>query len=129
MILGIVFVIVGVLGFIENPIVGEYGYFMTNAVHNLAHLLIGIIMLVMASKGEASAAMSMTIFGVVYLLLAVLGFVMSSPLLGLVEYNAADNWLHVVLGVVLLVLGMTNKGSAPAMPSSGMGGSGMGGMN
>ncbi len=79
---------------------------MTNTVHNIVHLLLGAILLVMAYQGNAQAALGMKIVGVVYLLVAVLGFVAASPLLGLVVVNTADNWLHVVLGAVLLGLGL-----------------------
>src|SRR5581483_3969118 len=117
MIIGVVFVLVGLLGFVSNPIVGGgSALFMTNTAHNLAHILIGVIMMVMAAQGESSALLSLKIFGVVYLLLAVLGFVMTSPMFGIIAYNGADNWLHLVLGVVLLALGM--KKASSAMPSS-----------
>ena len=116
MVFGVIFVLVGILGFIPNPIVGPNGFFLTNSLHSIFHLLVGIVMLIMASQGESNAALSMTIFGVVYLLLAVLGWVLTSPMLGLVAYNGADNWLHLVLGVVLVAAGMMKKGSAaPAM--------------
>lgn len=122
MVFGVVFVLVGLLGFISNPIVGAHGYFFTNHTHDIVHLLVGIVMIIMSAQGEAAGAMSLTIFGVVYLLIAVLGFVMKTPLLGLVAYNGADNWLHVVLGVVLLAAGLSlKKGSAaPSMPAGQM---------
>lgn len=121
MVFGVVFVLVGILGFISNGMVGSNGYFMTNHAHDAVHLLIGIIILIWSARGEAAAAMSMTTFGIVYLLIAVLGFVMTSPLLGFITYNGADNWLHVVLGVVLLAAGLSlKKGSASAMPSAQM---------
>jgi len=113
MVIGLVFVLVGALGFFSNPIVGASGFFETNVTHNIAHLLIGVMMLAMAPSAPNTA---LNIFGVVYLLLAILGFVMTSPLLGLVAINSADNWLHVVLGVVLLVAGMTLKNEVSAMP-------------
>ena len=109
MVFGVVFVLVGLLGFISNPIVGSMGFFMTNHVHDLVHLLVGVVMLVMSAQGESMAIMSLTIFGAVYALIAVLGFVMTSPLLGLVAYNSADNWLHVVLAIVLLGAGLSIK--------------------
>ena len=45
-ILGIVFIAVAVLGFIPNPIVSPTGWFVVNAVHNLVHLLAGVVLLV-----------------------------------------------------------------------------------
>lgn len=118
MVVGVIFVLVGLIGFVKNPIVGSSGMFMTNTVHNLAHLLIGVIMLAMAGS---KANLALNIFGVVYLLLGVLGFFMASPMFGLIAFNRADNWLHLVLGAVLLIAGMTMKSSmAASMPSGSM---------
>jgi hypothetical protein len=39
--LGSVFVLVGFLGFVPNPIVSPEGMFQTNAMHNLVNLLNG----------------------------------------------------------------------------------------
>ncbi len=106
MIFGIVFVLVGILGFFNNPIVGPTGYFHADAVHSIVHLLVGIVMLALGGM----AATSMMVFGAVYLLLAVIGFVEGGDkLLGFVGYNAADNWLHLVLGIVILGAGLMYK--------------------
>lgn len=106
---GWVFILVGVLGFFGNPIVGQMGLFHANVAHNIVHLLLGIILL-LASGTEAKAALWLKIVGVVYLLVAILGFLMTpamgtTNLLGFVEINGADNWLHVVLGVVVFLSG------------------------
>lgn len=125
-ILGIVFILVGVLGFINNPILGV---FEVDTMHNIVHILLGAI-LVWGSKGNASKVLK--IVAVVYLLVAILGFVMvpeSGKLLGLVHVNAADNWLHLILAVVLFLASMGGGSKMSAMPpsQSGMGG-GMGNM-
>ncbi len=107
MVLGIVFVLVGLLGFISNPIVGSTGYFHTDMIHNVVHLLVGIVMLIMAGS---QAVLALNLFGAIYVVLAIIGFVQGGDkLLGFVGYNAMDNWLHLVLGVVLLALGMSLK--------------------
>lgn len=118
LVFGIIFVLVGLLGFVSNPLVGSTGLFMTNGLHNLVHLLIGIILIVASRSGQASSSMWLKIIGVVYLLLAVLGFLLapSGPmLLGIVTVNMADHWLHLVLGVVLLFAGLRGN-SASAQP-------------
>ncbi len=115
---GIVFVVVGLLGFISNPIVGDAGIFHTNALHNIVHLLVGIILLCVA-KNEKNAAKAMKIFGIVYLLLAILGFI-SLDILSFISANGADNILHLVLGIVLLVVGMKASKGAPMKMSSPM---------
>lgn len=118
---GAVFVLVGVLGFIPNPIVGMGGLFETNMAHNIVHLVVGLILLAVASK-ETSAALAMKLFGVVYLLIAALGFFMGGGMvLGFLTVNGADNWLHVVLGVALLAAGFSGgKAVAVPMASGGM---------
>ncbi|HSE83304.1 MAG TPA: DUF4383 domain-containing protein [Thermodesulfobacteriota bacterium] len=108
---GIVFVLVGILGFIPNPIVGHNAVFHTNAVHNLVHLIIGVFLIIGGTQGEATASKFLVIFGVVYLLVAILGFFSVDAsgrgmLLGLVAINVADNWLHVVLAVALIGTGL-----------------------
>ncbi|MES2471088.1 MAG: DUF4383 domain-containing protein [Patescibacteria group bacterium] len=109
---GIIFVIVGVLGFIPNPIVGEMGLFHADAVHNIVHLILGIVLLITAKK--PAAAVTLIVVGVIYLLLAIIGFVVidageTAHLLGIAEANGADNWLHLVLAIVLLGVGFKAK--------------------
>ena len=42
------------------------------------------------------------VFGAIYLLVGIIGFVLTSPLLGLFEVNALHNLVHIVIGAVLL---------------------------
>ena len=50
------------------------------------------------------------IFGVVYGLVAVLGFFAGDqPLLGIIAHNMADMWLHVAIAAVSLYLGFGMK--------------------
>ena len=115
---GVIFVLVGVLGFIPNPIVGATGLFQTDALHDLVHLLIGIVLLVVAMSAPAASALWLKIFGIVYLILTVLGFLLipsGGMLLGLVTMNTADHFLHLVLGVVLIAASMMSN-SASAAP-------------
>ena len=51
------------------------------------------------------------IFGVVYLVAGVAGFILTSPLFGLFPVNTLHNIVHVVLGAILL-WGMMNTASA-----------------
>lgn len=103
MIFGWIFVVVGVLGFVPNPLVGEGAFFHADTAHNVFHLVSGAALLYVAYKATHKAATALRVLGVIYLVLAVLGFFTdSSSLLGVVEINDADNWLHLALGVLLL---------------------------
>jgi hypothetical protein len=42
------------------------------------------------------------VFGAVYLLVGVVGFVLEDPLLGLFEVNALHNIVHILIGAILL---------------------------
>ena len=118
---GVVFVLVGVLGMISTPIAGPMGLFQTNSLHDYVHLLIGIVLLVVAFAAPAKSGLTLQIFGVVYFLLAILGFLLipsGGDLLGLVTMNTADHVLHAVLGIVLFFAG---KSAGSSSMASGMG--------
>jgi hypothetical protein len=107
-IFGILFLIVGVLGFIPNPIVSPTGIFEVNNYHNLFHIGAGILLLVgaYASAGSFGPGMALRFVGAVYAVLAVMGFFMPmNGILGAFAMNMADHWLHTLLAVVLLLAG------------------------
>lgn len=121
-IFGIVFVLVGILGFFSNPIVGAMGYFETDLLHNLVHLIIGVVLLLVVVNAPGKSSLWLKIIGALYLVLALLGFVTvtgSGNLLGLVLINGADNYLHLVLGVIILGAGFMcsdGHGMSSGMP-------------
>ncbi len=105
LVLGFVFIIVGVLGYVPNPIVGPSGIFVTNTVHNLIHIGSGIVLL-LGAYSSLGSSVALKIIGVVYAIVAVLGFLMPGDMmLGMVAMNGADRWLHVVLAIVILYAG------------------------
>lgn len=114
---GIVFVVVGILGFIPalTPNGLLLGLFNVNTLHNIVHLATGIIALIIAMNTPAAMSMFFRVFGVIYALVAILGFVYGDqPLLGLIANNAADTWLHVIIAVFALWVGFGMKAEAPA---------------
>lgn len=123
--LGIVFIIVGALGYVANPIVGDGAYFHTDSVHNIVHLVAGAILLLAGLASGGVASLWLKIVGLVYLLVAILGFFAidatgAGSVLGFLTVNAADNWLHLVLAVVILIAGFTPKGGASSTPAAQM---------
>lgn len=113
MILGVVFIVAGLLGFVGGlGIVGPTGFFMTNTAHDLVHLVTGLLFVFVSMKASSSMAMVLKIFGVVYLVVALLGFWMGSPILGFLDSNAAADWLHVILGIVILGAGFMSSGNS-----------------
>lgn len=113
---GVVFVLVGVLGFVPavnvaGPSGTNYtlllGIFAINPVHNIIHLASGIAALLAGLYGSgAYSRLYLGVFGVVYALVTVLGIAgilfINGSLLGLVAINGADNILHALITVAVL---------------------------
>lgn len=119
---GAIFVLVGIMGFLDNPLVGEHGFFMTNAAHDWAHLLIGVVLLWAGQQNERSAYASMMGAGTLYALLALLGYATAgaeghATLLGIVHVNGNDNWLHVLLAVVLIASALSTRRHVRTIPA------------
>jgi len=109
---GVIFVLVGLAGYVPalNPDGKLLGVFAVNGAHNLVHILTGVIALAIALASPANMSMFFKIFGVVYALVAVLGFFSGEqPLLGIIAHNAADMWLHAVIALVTLWIGFGMK--------------------
>jgi Domain of unknown function (DUF4383) len=118
-IIGIIFLLVGLLGFIGGlGIVGPTGTFMTNHAHDAVHLITGLLFIIWAMAAPRSVGTGLKLFGVIYLLVALLGFISSTgSVLGFISINSADNWLHVVLGIVVLLAGFAgSKNKTMAQP-------------
>lgn len=98
--LGGVMLLVGILGYVMNPTGGLLlGIFAVDGVHNAIHLVTGVAALAAAFRGWARVFCQM--FGVVYLLVGLLGFIAtdsSGMLLGILHNNMADNLLHLAIG-------------------------------
>ena len=114
---GVIFVLVGLAGYVPalTPDGKLLGVFAVNGAHNLVHILTGVIAIAIAVASPANMAAFFKIFGVVYGLVAVLGFFAGDqPLLAIIAHNMADMWLHVAIAAVSLYLGFGMKEPAVA---------------
>jgi hypothetical protein len=116
LVIGVIFIAVGLLGFIDNPIVydSETAIFHADTVHNCVHIVSGVLFVLIALAAPASAKGFMIFFGIVYLLIGVLGLASfgtsgMGKVLGFLHVNGNDNLLHVGLGVVILLAGLVSK--------------------
>jgi Domain of unknown function (DUF4383) len=119
LLVGIVFLAVGILGFIPG-ITSHYGdmsfaghdsgakllgIFQTSILHNIVHLLFGIAGIALARTWEGARTFLIG-GGVIYLVLFVYGlFAHGDTSANFVPVNSADNVLHVLLGAGMVVLG------------------------
>ena len=113
LVIGFIFLAVGLLGFVPNPIVGDShdAIFHADSVHNMVHIVSGILFILIAYAAPSRAGLFLKVFGVIYLLLGILGFATIGDsgmikLLGFLPVNGADNYLHIALGIVIFLAGM-----------------------
>ncbi len=123
---GIVFLAVGVLGFIpgitsnfsDMKFAGHtsdallLGLFQVSILHNIVHLLFGAAGLVMA-KTISGARNYLVGGGIVYLVLFLYGLIVgNNSSANFVPLNGADDILHLVLGLGMIALGVVLTRSA-----------------
>ena len=117
---GIVFLVVGILGFVPG-ITTHYGdlsfaghdsgakllgIFQTSILHNVVHLLFGLVGIAMARSWEGARTFLIA-GGVVYLVLFVYGLLAhGDSSANFIPVNSADNVLHVAFGVAMIALGV-----------------------
>lgn len=110
-ILGVAFLLVGVIGFVSPT---PFGFHLTPA-HNVVHLVSGALALYFGFAGTLSAAKAFSlVFGVVYMALGILGMALGTGAdrlweVGPLHFGQADHGLHILLGVIFLAGGLFTK--------------------
>lgn len=117
---GAVFALVGVLGFVpgittnydELELAGHesgaqlLGLFEVSVLHNVVHLLFGAAGFALARTWDGARAFLIG-GGALYLLLALYGALIDRDTqANFVPFDVADNWLHLVLGLGMVALGV-----------------------
>jgi hypothetical protein len=100
--LGAVFLVIGVWGFFQNPILG---LFAVDPAHNVVHLLSGVLALAFGASTESRAISFAKSFGWFYGILAILGFIVPGDSLFGMPVNTADDFLHLFLSAAFLWAG------------------------
>ncbi|HEY9285474.1 MAG TPA: DUF4383 domain-containing protein [Pyrinomonadaceae bacterium] len=130
-ILGVAFILIGLLGFVAPGMMGMH----LNVVHNLVHLISGALALYLGLRGTLAAARTFCIaFGAVYALLGIAGYLFGGDATshtvdvpahaseaslwkvigGTLELAAPEHGLHILLGIVFLVGGLLTRGDVRA---------------
>jgi Domain of unknown function (DUF4383) len=119
-IVGTAFLVVGVLGFVpgvtENldqiEFAGHesgaelFGIFQVSVLHNIVHLLFGVAGLALARRASWARAFLIG-GGLIYLALTVFGWAVDqSDEANFIPVNEADDWLHLGLGVGMVLFGL-----------------------
>jgi hypothetical protein len=130
---GAVFLLVGILGFIpgittnygEMTFAGHesgaelLGIFQVSILHNIVHLLFGVAGLAMG-RTVSGARSYLVGGGAIYIVLWLYGLLIDKDSgANFVPVNVADDWLHLVLGVGMIGLGLvlTRRAAGTAQPA------------
>jgi hypothetical protein len=107
--IGGVLLVAGIIGFFYSASFGSpgnvdavLGILDVNAWHNLVHIASGAAGLLAFASGPRASRTYALVFGVVYIVVAIWGFIIGSheSILGFLPVNTEDNILHVILGVL-----------------------------
>ena len=131
-VLGVVFILVGIIGFVSPGFLGTH----LSLAHNLVHIISGAVALYFGLAGTLSAArLFCLVFGAVYLLLGVVGFLLGgnqqhtivgiaqahgtdsrlfAVIPGQLELGSMDHTVHILLGLVFLIGGLLTKADVRA---------------
>ena len=110
-VLGVVFLLVGCVGFVAPALLGAH----LTPPHNVVHIVSGVIALYFGFAGSLSGAKAFAlVFGVVYMALGILGMAMGTGegrmwMVGPLNLGQADHGIHILLGVVFLAGGLFTK--------------------
>lgn len=110
-VLGVVFLLVGVVGFAAPNLLGAH----LTPPQNVVHIVSGVIALYFGFAGTLSGAKAFSlVFGIVYLALGILGLALGvAPnrmwTVGPLEFGTSDHAIHILLGVVFLAGGLFTK--------------------
>lgn len=119
LVFGVVFVLAGLAGFVPSPpppgappLAIEHGHglalglFPINTLHNVVHLLFGVLGIAAARGSIMSARDYFRVVAVAYALLVVLGLIPATQTtFGLVPIWGADVWLHAALAAAAAYFG------------------------
>jgi len=116
LLIGIIFIAVGLLGFVDNPIVGasDTAIFHADKVHNLVHIVSGVLFVLIALAAPGASAGFLILFGLVYLAIGIIGLVTAgadgmAEVLGFLHVNKNDDYLHIGLGILIFLLGVATR--------------------
>jgi hypothetical protein len=130
---GAVFLLVGLLGFVPGitsnfdqlTFAGHHseaallGLFNVSVLHNIVHLLFGVAGVALARTFDGARSYLVG-GGVVYLLLFIYGLVIDhDSSANFVPVNEADNWLHLILAIAMIGLGVALGRTRDRMGAAG----------
>ncbi|HLA74356.1 MAG TPA: DUF4383 domain-containing protein [Gammaproteobacteria bacterium] len=112
-VMGFILIVAAIIGFVNPQFLGLH----LSAWHSVIHLISGAVALYFGYLASLSTARTFCwVFGAVYLILGLLGFIAPSLMAAILQAQpsvnlAADNVLHLLLGVAFLAAGFLRGGA------------------
>lgn len=122
--IGIVFILVGIAGFVQHDLLGAH----LSMAHNIVHLVSGAIALYFGTKGTPAQAKAFAlVFGIVYLGLGVAGYFLGKPdevtiegmggrddrllkiIEGTLEFGTMDHIIHIAIGALFIIAALATR--------------------
>jgi ABC-type Mn2+/Zn2+ transport system permease subunit len=118
-VIGVILILLAIVAFLPNPVIGAEGYFRTNAALNAVIAALGFLLLLSTTKGEETAASGLYMVAMLALSFALVGHIQMSEnpsggeakLFDLLVCNYEDVWLMAGMAVVMIISGMMNTSS------------------
>ena len=117
LVFGATLLVVGLIGFAVNSDFDtgsnistgdELIVFELSGWHNLVHIASGLVGLALFRTPAGGRAFALG-FGVVYLIVTIIGFADGNDVIGLIPVNAADNVLHLAIAGLGLAAGLASR--------------------
>ncbi|MFA5799708.1 MAG: DUF4383 domain-containing protein [Candidatus Peribacteraceae bacterium] len=105
--LGLALTIVGIAGFFVPS--GMFYMFEVDTVHNIVHFGSGLIGLFAFNSSQLHSRWFLILFGLVYAVITIAGFSMDGYIFGLFSTNSADNYLHLAISALCLIVGFGSE--------------------
>ena len=107
LLLGVVIIIFGIFGFLQyfTPDGVLFGVFQVDLIHNLIHVISGLIGIIAAIPNQRRyAAWYILEMGLIYGAITIIGFLLNGDVFGFVFFNLNDNLLHAgITGIAFIM--------------------------
>lgn len=117
LVLGGIFILLGTLGFVTNPMIGRQAFLLTDTIQDITHICLGLMLVISGLTGESTATFGLYMVGFLSICYGAVGlYQLGSFSVGYLgntgmQVSSPNCWFHIALAVVLLVCGKMNTSS------------------
>ncbi len=113
--LGAIFLIIGLLGFVPNPLLGHHALFEETTGLDWERVIMGSVLIGIGVWAPLRAILWLRILAALYALNVLITLVATKSLSSFVKIDTAGNWLHFGLGLLLIAAALVGRTNASSM--------------